>query len=68
MPQSTQLSLDTLIEKRRSLPDGWVGNVFRHYGELYGIKIIGFDPKVCKPGTLYSVVHGKVKEDEVSEG
>lgn len=64
---SEQLSLDSLIEKRRSLPDGWVGNAYRHYGELYGIRIPGFDKSVHNPGRDYPVVHGKVKQGENEE-
>ena len=62
-----QLSLDSMVEKRKSQPDGWVGNAYRCYGDLYGIRIIGFDKSVHTPGRDYPVVHGKIKESEGEE-
>jgi hypothetical protein len=64
---NNQLSLDTLIEKRKALPDGWQGNAYRCYGSLYGLRVIGFDKSVHTPGRDYSVVHGIIKENEVKE-
>lgn len=65
MPQ--QLSLDTLVKKRKNQPDCWTGFVFRHYGELYGLRIMGFDKNVHIAGKDYAVVHGRMNVDETEE-
>jgi hypothetical protein len=67
MPQPKQLSLDTLIAKRKALPDGWKGNAYQHYGDLYGIRIIGYEKGSHTPGKDYSVAHGRIENSEVQE-
>lgn len=68
MPEQKQLTLDSLIEKRKNLPDSWVGNAYRHYGQFYGLRAVGFDKSVHIPGRDYPVVHGKIKESgEIEE-